>query len=278
MVGRKILLATVVALAAMVAGIPLASPAWAAPPSNDEPGGAVVVGPVPFHYEEDTTEATTSADEAALNAFCGAPVLEQGVWFTATATESGAFTVDTTESNYSAGILALAGTPGNFVPLACGPGQIAGEVNAGDTVYLLIFGDGLSGTTSGHLVLNIDRAVAPPTIDVTVDPTASVNKDGIAHLTGTVRCTTENGEGSVIDVFGQLRQRIGRVFINGFFDSFVGTPCDGTAYPWSADVVGDNGLFSGGKAATVTIAFGCGTSFCNEGFVEASVKLRHNGK
>ena len=57
------------------------------------------------------------------------------------------------------------------------------------------------------------------------------------------------------------------IFINGF--GFIeGFTCDGTVQPWSAEVFGDNGIFKGGKALTVTFAFACGQFFCGEGFDE----------
>jgi hypothetical protein len=63
------------------------------------------------------------------------------------------------------------------------------------------------------------------------------------------------------------------VIIRGFFDTFLETPCDGTTIPWEASVFADNGLFAGGKAATVAIAFGC-TDLCSEQFAEATIQLR----
>ena len=63
------------------------------------------------------------------------------------------------------------------------------------------------------------------------------------------------------------------MIIRGFFDSFLETPCDGATIPWEASVFADNGVFAGGKAATVAIAFGC-TDFCSEQFAEATIQLR----
>ena len=70
---RHPLLAFAAVLLGFAALLPTASTASAAPPDNDDISGATVLGPVPFHLEQDTTEATTSAEEAAFNDFCGAP-------------------------------------------------------------------------------------------------------------------------------------------------------------------------------------------------------------
>ena len=68
---RRSLLALTAALVGLASLLPAASTASAATPDNDDAAGATVLGPAPFHLEQDTTEATTSADEAALNAFSG---------------------------------------------------------------------------------------------------------------------------------------------------------------------------------------------------------------
>lgn len=257
----------------LVGVLPGAATVNAAPPVNDDVAGATVLGPAPFHLEQDTTEATTSAEEAALNEFCGAPAFEQGVWFTGTAAADAVVVVDVTASDYSAGILVLGGEPGNFFPLTCGPGVVSGQVFAGQTLYLVVFGDGLTPATSGQLVLDTFLAPPPPTIDVTIDGRGTVDKDGVAHISGTVTCTSDEEDAFLFEVFGEMRQTVGRFFIDGFFFSEQFTPCDGVVRTWTADVFGD-GKFAGGKAATTVIAFGCGSFSCAEGYAEATIHLR----
>ncbi|HEX3929445.1 MAG TPA: hypothetical protein VHW64_01985, partial [Nocardioides sp.] len=61
--------------------VPLAAgPASAAPPGNDEVGGAIALN-LGDRVTEDTTQATTNAGDDALNAACGAPVTEASVWY-----------------------------------------------------------------------------------------------------------------------------------------------------------------------------------------------------
>ena len=81
---RHPLLGSLPCVLGFAALLPTASTAAAAPPLNDDISGATALAPVPFHLEQDTTEATTSAEEAAFNDFCGAPAFEHAVWFTAT--------------------------------------------------------------------------------------------------------------------------------------------------------------------------------------------------
>ena len=69
-------------------------------------------------------------------------------------------------------------------------------------------------------------------------------------------------------------QSVGRFIIQGFGEFFdVGT-CDGASRSWSAEVVGQNGKFGGGKALTVTFAIACGAFECAQGFAEQSVQLK----
>jgi hypothetical protein len=277
---RHPLLAFAAVLLGLAALLPTASTASAAPPDNDDFSGATVLGPVPFHLEQDTTEATTSAEEAAFNdEFCGAPAFEHAVWFTATAiADSDSVVADVTGSDYAAGILVLTGEPGNFTALACQPGTVQGPVVAGQTIYLVVFGDGTSEATSGHLVLDTYLAPPPPSVDVTIDPRGTVDKAGLVHISGTVSCTSDDPEGVLFDVSGNISQRVGRGSVDGFFFSEQLTPCDGVTRAWSADAFAESGKFAGGKAATLTFAFGCDTLSCGDGFVEATIQLSRNGK
>ena len=277
MTRRRNPLALAAALLGIASVLPMAGTAGAAAPSNDDLSGATVISGVPFHVEQDTTEATTSAEETALNDYCGAPVLEHGVWFTATAAADAFVVADVTGSDYSAGILVLGGVPGDLVPLQCNHGIVSGPVSAGETVYLLVFGDGLTEATSGQLVLDIYPAPPPPEVAVTIDPRGTVDKANVAHLSGTVTCTSEDPEAILFDVSGMLRQKVGRGSVEGFFGAEQLTPCDGSTRPWGAEVFG-NGKFAGGKGATVAFAFGCDALSCGEGYAEATVQLSRSGK
>lgn len=262
----------------LLAPFTIASVAHAAAPANDDIEGAIELS-VPELIALDTTEATTSALETEINnTFCGAPALEHGVWFTATPAESGTFAIDVTGSDYAAGIFVAQGSPGALEPLLCGPGIVSGFAEAGTTYYVLVFGDGTGGPTSGNLVVETYVPPPPPVIDVTVDPTASVNRSGVVHLTGTVTCTSDDPQALLYEVDGEVTQKVGRFLIRGYFYTELFIPCDGVTQQWSADVAGDNGVFAGGKAASVVFAFGCGNLDCGSGYTEASIMLRRNGR
>jgi hypothetical protein len=198
-----------------------AAPAAAAPPSNDTFGGATVAA-LGFSQTLDTTEATTDADDAQLNATCGAPATDASVWYAFTAAADGGVVVDVSQSSYSAGVLVGVGTQGSLETVACGPGTVGFAAAAGTTYYVLAIDDQQDGGgNGGTLQISFNEAPPPPTVDITVDPVGRVDaQTGVATLTGTYTCSN----GDFIDVFGQARQAVGRFVVVGSFGFFdVGT-------------------------------------------------------
>ena len=262
-------------LAAVLLSLTVVAPVVAAAP-NDTVAFAIDVS-VGTTVTEDTTQAdATDPVETALNEFCGAPVVEHGVWFKITSVTENTVAFDAVDSNYSAGIMVFQGAPTPEGLLTCGPDRVIQDLAAGVTYNLLVFGDGFSSATSGTLIFKVLQFVPAPDISLTIDRIGSVNRQGVARISGTVTCTSTDGSGTVFELFGDVTQKVGRLLIRGFLVAFLDLPCDGTTQPWEAFVVGDNGVFAGGKAATVAIAFGC-TDVCSEAFAEATVQLRKGG-
>lgn len=137
-----------------------AAPAAAAPPSNDSFGGATVAS-LGFSEQLDTTEATTDADDAQLNAFCGAPATDASVWYAFTAAADGGVVIDVSQSDYAAGVLVGVGTQGNLDLLTCGPGTVGLATTAGTTYYVLAIDDQSDGAGNGG-TLNISFNATPP--------------------------------------------------------------------------------------------------------------------
>ncbi len=265
-------LAHALVAAAGTATIVLSGPAqaFAAAPSNDTIGGATVIGAVPFSETIDTTEATTDAEDAAINSQCGAPATNGSVWYQVTAAEAG-YLVDVSQSNFSAGVIVATGTPGSLSIVTCGPGSVGFAADAGTTYYIMAFSDQPS-VVGGQLTISVTAASAPPEVSLTVDPTGTVTKQGTAILTGTYTCS---GQADFVDIFGTLDQPVGRVTINGSFEIFFGGNCDGVAHTWSAEAVPFNGKFAGGKAANFSAIFGCNALGCN--FYETQQTIRLHG-
>lgn len=248
-----------------------AQAALAAPPANDTFGGATLAT-MGFSEVLDTTEATTDADDAQLNASCGAPATDASVWYALDGTDAGVI-VDVSPSDYSAGVLVGIGTQGNLVTIACGQGAVAFFAAAGTTYYVLAIDDQLNGDglNGGNLSISFNEIPPPPTLDITVNRYGKFNsKTGTATISGAYACT----DADFIQVEVNARQNVGRFFIlgSGFFFDF-GT-CDGTYHPWSTEVFPQNGLFKGGKTLTVNFAFSCGLFECATGYVEQKVQLR----
>jgi hypothetical protein len=263
----RLVFAMMIALGALTIAAPAA---LAAAPGNDTFGGATAAT-LGFSQLLDTTEATTDADDAQLNASCGAPATDASVWYAFAGSDAGVV-IDVSQSDYSAGILVGVGSQGNLQTETCGPGAVAFFAAAGTTYYVLAIDDQSDGGgNGGSLSISFNPVPPPPTVDITVNRYGKVKPStGVATLSGSYTCT----DGDFIDVFGDARQRAGRVIISGSFEFVDFETCDGAPHAWTADVFPDNGRFVGGKAMTVTFAFACGPFECAEGFVEQTVRLR----
>src|SRR6266508_6987922 len=130
---------TVLLAAALLVALQ-AAPAAAAPPSNDTFGGATVVS-LGFSETLNTTEATTDADDAQLNASCGAPATDASVWYVLTPVADVQVVIDVSQSDYSAGVLVGVGSQGNLSTVTCGPGAVSFFAAAGTTYYVLAIDD-----------------------------------------------------------------------------------------------------------------------------------------
>lgn len=256
--------------AALIGVVGLTAPAWAAAPANDTPAGAIAVS-IGDHIMQDTTEATTDALDAELNAECGAPETTASVWYTYTAAADGGVILDGSASDYPAGFLVFEGTPTAASLIACGPEVVGFGTSSGSTYSIMAIDDGSDGdpAVGGNLVMDVNEAPPPPTVEFTVDPTAKVTKDGTALVTGSYTCTN----GDFIEVDGQLTQSVGRFKVNGYGFFYDEGTCDATAHPFTMPVIGDNGTFAGGKAASVTFAFTCGAFDCADGYAEQTIRL-----
>ena len=260
-VGAVVLAAGVVAVAA--------SPAYAAPPSNDTFAGAIPIE-VPFKTQLDTTEATTDADDAEANVTCGAPATDASVWYSLTPSEDKSVAIELRGSSYTAGALVVVGAPGSFEIVACGPGAIAFPVTAGTTYYLMIIDDQADGGgNGGDLVMTVFDTPPAPRLTTTVDPSGGFDpKDGSATVRGTISCA--GAEFAFVEA--ELHQRVGRGEVVGI--GVIDVVCDRTPQPWSLQIFPTFGQkFSGGKAASLTFSVACGTFECSVDFQEHIVQL-----
>lgn len=265
--GTSMKLLHLISGAGIAAGSLLVAPAaHAAVPGNDTFDTRESIASVPFATSVDTTGATSDADDQAINEQCGAPATDASVWYSFTAPADGSYVVSAASEDYSAGVAVASGGPGAWDVLSCAPQGGVFEATAGSTYTVMVFDDQLDGAgNGGHVDITVDEAPPSPEVDVALDPRATFNADGSLTLTGSVTCS----EGSFLGLDASVTQAVGRVKINGY--GYTELECDGTAQPFSMNIWSDNGIFKGGKAATVTFAFACGEFACGEDYQEQTV-------
>lgn len=252
--------------AVMAVGLlPLAAaPANGAPPANDEAQGALVLQ-VGDRVVQDTSEATTTTQDEALNAGCGAPATTASVWYTYSPDRDRMVVLDVTASDYSGGVLVFAGTPTADSLVACGPGIVALRARAGKTYSIMVISD--TGVSGGRLVLSLEKAPPPPRVHVSISPRGLAFRGGAARLNGTYSCH----HGQFAALHGTLFQRAGRLKIQAEF--VRGIRCNGDRRRWSARVVSPVGTYARGHALTRVTIVACGILACRRATTKREIQL-----
>jgi hypothetical protein len=245
-------------------------------PDNDDFDAATVITTLPFIDNLNTSEATTTADEPAdpedeAVCFIGGHT----VWYQFTPSENMTINANTFGSDYDTGIAVYSGTPGALTFIECNDDVITGfftqsNVNfdavAGETYFFMVgsFGDP-EFSPGGNLTFRVDVSVE---LGVTIDPTGRLDAaTGTVTTSGTVTCLEPvSGE-----LFGEIRQQIGRrSVITGTF-AFVPFECDG-ATSWQVEgVQPDNGFFTAGRVQVHVSAYAFDRDFTD---ATAAVRLR----
>ncbi len=150
-------------VAAVALGMITPGVAHAAPPANDDFDASVPITALPFTVEQNTAEATESADDPF---WCQPYDIQGSVWFHYTAAETGLLRATSAGSDRSMIIAAHTGLRGELrgVDNACSTGErypMTFRVTAGTTYHFMISGYGSPG---GALKFSLDR-VAPAAND-----------------------------------------------------------------------------------------------------------------
>jgi hypothetical protein len=245
-------------------------------PANDDFDNATVITTLPFIDNQNTTEATTEADEPAdpndpAVCFVGGHT----VWYQFTPSVDMRINANTFGSDYDTGIAVFTSTNGDLSFVLCNDDAVTGQfvqsnlnfdAVAGTTYYFMV--GSCCNSDGGNLVFRVDESVE---LGLTIDPTGSVNAStGEVTISGTITCA-EPVSGTLD---GFIRQRFGRFFVTGGFFTFF--ECDeDEVTSWQVQVVGDNGLFAGGRVEVTANAFAFDQDFIQ---VSTTVRLRGQGK
>jgi len=259
------------AITVIVAGTALLTGGVAlAAPANDTHANPTPITALPFSETLDTTTATTDADDTELNEQCGAPSTDASVWYEFTATVDGGVEVDLTASDYPAGALVGTGGPGSWTIVACGPGSVTFGTTAGETYAILVIDDQSDGGgNGGTLRLAVSEAEPPPSIDIKVEATGTVDEaTGAATVGGTVVCTA-GSDFALVET--ELRQKHGPFTVIGFVQ--LPLTCDGAEHTWMVTIVSENGPFGPGDAANSSFAVACSGELCGIDSQDRVVRL-----
>lgn len=256
------------AVLALVTSMVVASPGpavAAGPPGNDAPSGAVPLQ-LGVPVVQDTREATTDADDAALNAGCGAPATNASVWYSFTSATARNVVLDASGSDYGVGFLVFQGTPSPDTLVDCGPQLLALQAQAGTTYTVMVFSD--TDAVGGTLDLTLSAAPPRPRVRISLALHGRAFRNGDARLRGTYSCTSADSA----QFFGTLLQRAGRLKIRG--DFFIVRRCDGRRHRWFARVVSPFATYARGRARGTATVTACGPFECADVSTAHRVRLR----
>jgi hypothetical protein len=261
-------------LAFLWALLAFVSVSYALPPGNDDFDSATLAVNIPFTDDSvNTEEATSAADDPSCLGN------DHSVWYAFTPQINIRLEANTFGSDYDTTVSAWTGSRGNLEFVACDDdsanslqSRIRFDAQAGTTYYFMV--GSFPTSPGGNLVFNLLEAPPPPpvlTLDVELSSVGRVDpKTGVATVHGTVLCSRP----VFVQLFGALKQKLGRVFISGSFSD--GISCEGQNN-WSADVVGENGLFTGGRAEAFVQAFAFDEEEDDSAFDEDSGIIRLTG-
>jgi hypothetical protein len=218
----------------------MAPAAHAAPPSNDEPAGATPISALPFSETVDISEATVGASDA-----CGGVAT---VWYQYTPTEDIRVGFDASQSSIEPVLGLYSGDPANLSLHGCSyyyyPVRIFADLTAGVTYYVSVGSSYYEPWPGATVTLSVAEAAPPLTsVSTIVNGSGTVNRDGVATVSGTVTCD----QPGYAQIYVNLTQRFNRNLAQG--SGYASTMCGPEPVPWSAEVWTSTGtLFGSGNA------------------------------
>ena len=245
---------------------------FAAAPANDTYGGRVTVSDG-YSATVDTTEATSDANDDAINADCGFVDTDASVWYELAGTDE-TYVIDVSASSYPAGAIVATGDPvTGFTLVTCDLGRVGLFAAAGTTYTILVFDSQFDFEGNGGSLSVSVATTVPPALDAfAVDPVAHFSGGGSVTVTGTAACRSKPLAYTQVEV--TLGQREGKTEISGSLGVTDGFTCDGTEHSWAVTVRAEGGLFRSGRATVSGLVQVCSFTKCDGIEFAQVVRLR----
>lgn len=256
------------------------SAAVAEPPLNDHQTNATIIEGIPYTNTIDTIEATKVLEDPICISEADS---DQTVWYSYTPGETTFINANTIGSKYDTILSAYEVGLEELVPIACHDdidfynkqSRIRFEAQAGVTYLFMIasyYSDqGGDMDEGGEMTFNLIPGAPPVQIQLAIDSRGTFSpQTGSATLRGTVTCTGQ----STVFINGSLRQRAGRLFIDGSGSTVVF--CTDTT-PWSLEILSYNGRFAGGQTDANIFAESYGEDYEDYSYTFESATVRLAG-
>jgi hypothetical protein len=236
-------------------------------PANDELSSAT-----PLTLNTTITQSMALATRSPTDPTTCEDFFDNTVWFSFTATRSQPLNLDK-RGTTTRGFLAL------LTDLGSGPTVIACARDSEVTSQGMRF-DAIAGRTyfvmaaayssfeAGLLQLTLRPAIVAT---VGIDSTGTVDRQGVAVVTGTLGCSQGVGGASLRVV---VRQRVSKTLVITGSRDLSNLLCPTTPDSWSATIVGDNGPFRKGQAEVFVTGSACDAIACDTPDVRQLVDLR----
>ncbi|MCY1059326.1 hypothetical protein [Nannocystis sp. SCPEA4] len=244
--------------------------ASAQPPPNDNFANATVVPGLPYTDTEDTVDATREAGEPQPTCVTNSHT----VWYSFTPDADVSVDANTVGSDYDTTLTVYTGTFPSLTEIACNDdidpsinvqSALTFSATAGETYYIQVgsFEPLFGGGTGGNLVFNLEQTQI--TLDITLDPNATVTSAGVATVSGTVFCSSS----TTVDVSGTVEQKVKGSLISVGYDTQVSCEAGPGGTAWSA-VTDEGGL----KAGNATLSASASAAGASEVEDSRSIKLK----
>jgi uncharacterized repeat protein (TIGR01451 family) len=195
------------------------------PPANDDIDNAFVISSSPYTYSQNTTQATTAADDPTFQS-CGSAtghVHSHSVWYRFTPYVNGDLHVDTSGSDYDTVMAVWTGTRGSLTHVACHDdvswpsdptSSIDISVTAGTTYYIEVVS--YQSGSGGNLEFNASYTVVPY-VKMEVGTVSGVDENWVTvNLTNTyssmVVIATPNYANNTVPIVSRVRNASGSSF------------------------------------------------------------------